>query len=173
MGAALVSFIISYFEDEKDEHAIPAWVEPAVIFTILVCNAFVGIYQDLNAEAALDKLKDLQSPHAEVLRDGSWGTIEAKFLVKGDIVRVRQGDKIPADIRLLTLASICLKTDQAILTGETNPVNKITAPLNKKGKIGVLDKINSLLAGTLVNGGTGVGIVYSTGMKTEIGIIQG
>ncbi len=57
------------------------------------------------------------------------------------------------------------------MTGETNPVNKITGALGKKGKIGVLDKINSLLAGTLVNNGTCVGIVYNIGMKTEIGII--
>lgn len=76
-------------------------------------------------------LKDLQSPHAIVLRDGEWGQIEARNLVPGDIVEVKQGDRIPADLRMLELKTITLKADQAILTGETNPINKVTDSVNK------------------------------------------
>jgi len=67
---------------------VPAWVEPAVIFTILICNAFVGVWQDLDAEKAISALKELQAPHAFVLRESQWKEIDAKYLVPGDIVRV-------------------------------------------------------------------------------------
>lgn len=77
-------------------------------------------------------MKDLQSPHAFVLRDGNWTQIDAKNLVPGDIVEVKQGDRIPADLRMLDLKTITLKADQAILTGETNPINKIVDPINKE-----------------------------------------
>lgn len=59
LGAALISFVISNFEEHEDEHTIPPWVEPCVIFTILIVNAFVGIYNDLDAERAIEALKDL------------------------------------------------------------------------------------------------------------------
>jgi magnesium-transporting ATPase (P-type) len=109
--AAVISFGISWFEDSHETHAVPAWVEPCVIFTILILNAIVGIWQDLDAERAIEALKDLQSPNAVVLRDGDWKQIEAKFLVPGDIVEVKQGDRIPADLRMLELKTITIKTD--------------------------------------------------------------
>lgn len=68
---------------------MPAWVEPCVIFTILILNAFVGIWQDLNAEKAIEALKDLQSPTAMVLRNGEWAQIDAKLIVLGEIVEVK------------------------------------------------------------------------------------
>ena len=74
--------------EEKEEHSVPAWVEPAVIFTILILNAIVGIYQDYNAEKALDALKELQSVDALVLRDGSWFPLKSRDLIPGDIVQV-------------------------------------------------------------------------------------
>lgn len=87
--AAVISFVISQFEDHEEAHAIPPWVEPCVIFTILILNAVVGIWQDLDAERAIEALKDLQSPHAIVLRDGEWTQIEARELVIGDIVEIK------------------------------------------------------------------------------------
>ncbi|CAD8072999.1 unnamed protein product [Paramecium primaurelia] len=169
--AAVISFVISQFEDHGEVHAVPPWVEPCVIFTILILNAAVGIWQDLDAERAIEALKDLQSPHAIVLRDSNWGKIEAKDLVVGDIVEIKQGDRIPADLRMVELKTITLKTDQSILTGEVNPVNKTTDPV-VKDKAAVQDKINFLFSGTLVSNGTAIGIVCCTGMKTEIGKIQ-
>ncbi|EAR82769.2 sarco/endoplasmic reticulum calcium-translocating P-type ATPase (macronuclear) [Tetrahymena thermophila SB210] len=169
--AALISFVISQFEDSHEDHAVPAWVEPAVIFTILICNAFVGIWQDLDAEKAISALKELQSPHALVLRDGKWVQIEARNLVPGDIVEVTQGDKVPADLRMVELKTITLKADQSILTGESDPVNKTISPISKT-EAGVLDKINYLFSGTLINNGTAIAVVVQTGMNTEIGKIQ-
>lgn len=117
-------------------------------------------------------MKELQSPHALVLRDGKWVQIEARNLVPGDIVEVTQGDKIPADLRMVELKTITLKADQSILTGESDPVNKTINPITKKENVGVLDKINYLFSGTLINNGTAIAVVISTGMKTEIGKIQ-
>lgn len=118
--AAVISFVISQFESHEDAHSIPSWVEPLVIFTILILNATVGIYNDLDAEKAIEvsfklyilqALKDLQSPHAFVLRNSEWQLIDAKNLVSGDIVEIKQGDRIPADLRMLVLRTITLKAD--------------------------------------------------------------
>lgn len=76
-------------EDKNEEHSVPGYVEPLVIFTILVLNAIVSIYQDYDAERALDSLKDLQSVDALVLREGEWTHIPSKEIVPGDIVQVR------------------------------------------------------------------------------------
>lgn len=169
--AALISFVISQFE-EHEEHSVPAWVEPAVIFTILICNGVVGILNDLDAEKAISALKELQSPHALVLRDGAWSQIDARNIVPGDIVEITQGDKIPADLRMVELKTITLKADQSILTGESDPVNKVIKPITKTSEVGVLDKINYLFSGTLVNNGTAIAVVVQTGMTTEIGKVQ-
>jgi len=169
--AALISFVLSHFEDHQDEHAIPPWVEPTVIITILLLNAFVGIYQDLDAEKALDALKDLQSPNALVLRDGVWNEHPSKDLVPGDIVQISQGDKIPADLRMIQLKTITMKIDQSILTGEATAVNKNPEEVKKSDAV-ILDKTNIMFSGTLVNNGQAVGLVVETGMNTEIGNIQ-
>eukprot|EP01015_Nassula_variabilis_P009295 TRINITY_DN1735_c0_g1_i1.p1 TRINITY_DN1735_c0_g1~~TRINITY_DN1735_c0_g1_i1.p1 ORF type:complete len:1042 (+),score=294.03 TRINITY_DN1735_c0_g1_i1:72-3197(+) len=168
--AAVISFAVAQFESH-DEHSVPAWVEPAVIFLILIANASVGIWQDYDAERALDALKELQSEHALVLRDGKWQEIKAKDLVCGDIVQVSQGDKIPADIRVLTLKTLTIKVDQANLTGESDPVNKQSNP-EKEEKISISQKHNILFASTLVSAGSAIGVVINIGMKTEIGKIQ-
>lgn len=117
-------------------------------------------------------MKELQSPHALALRDGKWVQIDARNLVPGDIVEVTQGDKIPADLRMVELKTITLKADQSILTGESDPVNKTINPIAKTTNVGVLDKINYLFSGTLINNGTAIAVVVYTGMKTEIGKIQ-
>jgi P-type Ca2+ transporter type 2C len=127
--AALISFVLSHFEDHSDEHAIPPWVEPTVIITILLLNGFVGIYQDLDAEKALEALKDLQSTSALVLRDGKWNEQSAKDLVPGDIIEISQGNKIPADLKMIELKTITMKIDQSILTGEATAVNKVAEPV--------------------------------------------
>ena len=102
--AATISFIIAITGD--GEEGIAAYVEPFVILLILVLNALVAIYQDKDAENALDALKDMQAVSSMVLRDGKWTVIESQNLVPGDIVRVKMGDKVPADIRLTTMNSV-------------------------------------------------------------------
>jgi len=79
---------LTYLTGPEEEHGVPPWVEPCVIFAILILNAVVGIWQDYDAEKALEALKDLQSYKALVLRDSQWEEIESKNLVPGDIVKV-------------------------------------------------------------------------------------
>lgn len=115
--AATISFIIALLGD--GDEGIAAYVEPFVILLILVLNAMVAIYQDNDAESALEALKNMQAFECQVKRDGEWRTLDAKLLVPGDIVKVKQGDNIPADIRLLQLNSISLQVEEAPLTGES------------------------------------------------------
>ena len=115
--AATISFIIAITGD--GEEGIAAYVEPFVILLILILNALVAIYQDKDAENALDALKDMQAVSCMVLRDGKWTTIESQNLVPGDIVRVKMGDKVPADIRLTTMNSVSFQVEEAPLTGES------------------------------------------------------
>jgi len=102
--AATISFIIAITGD--GEEGIAAYVEPFVILLILVLNALVAIYQDKDAENALDALKKMQAMEALVLRNEKWQLTDSKNLVPGDIVRVKMGDNIPADMRLINMNSV-------------------------------------------------------------------
>ena len=107
------------------EEGIAAYVEPFVILLILVLNALVAIYQDQDADNALEALKNMQAQDCQVKRSGQWKTLDALELVPGDIVKVTQGDNIPADIRLLELNSISMLVEEAPLTGESVSVSKV------------------------------------------------
>jgi len=102
--AAFVSFVIALISD--GDEGLAAYVEPFVILLILVLNAAVAIYQDMDAESALDALKDMQAADSLVLRDGKWKTMGSEELVPGDIVKVTTGNNVPADVRLIELNSI-------------------------------------------------------------------
>jgi Ca2+-transporting ATPase len=172
LGAAAVSTLIVVGESGLDG-GITAFVEPLVILIILILNAGVGVWQESNAEAALEALKDLQPENARVMRGGEWSTIGARELVPGDVVQVRVGDKIPADMRLISLSTTTMRCDQAGMTGESQSVSKDTDELEgKKSKFVIQDKVNMLFAATTVTNGMGEGIVTATGMNTEIGEIQ-
>lgn len=170
LGAAAVSFVLAYFEGS--EEGISAYVEPLVILIILVLNAIVGVWQESNAEAALDALKDLQPENARVLRDGEMITIPARELVPGDIVEIRVGDKVPADMRLISMKTTAIRVEQAQMTGESTSVNKEIDALPKGTEDVIQAKTNLLFATTVVVNGLGRGIVTEIGMKTEIGKIQ-
>ncbi len=86
-----------------------AFVEPFVIMTILIINATVAVWQDSNADNALEALMELQAQSCKVLRDGQWKTLEAKTLVPGDVVQVSTGDCVPADLRIIEIQSIALQ----------------------------------------------------------------
>lgn len=171
LGAAAVSFALAIFEGGAEE-GITAFVEPLVILVILILNAVVGVWQESNAEAALDALKDLQPENARVLRDGEMVTIPARELVPGDIVEIRVGDKVPADIRLLSMKTTAIRVEQAQMTGESTSVNKEIDALPKGSESVIQAKVNMLFATTVVVNGLGRGIVTEIGMKTEIGKIQ-
>ncbi|KAF2300451.1 hypothetical protein GH714_013467 [Hevea brasiliensis] len=126
LAAAIISFVLAWYDGEEGgEMEITAFVEPLVIFLILIVNAIVGIWQESNAEKALEALKEIQSEHATVIRDGKKiSNLPAKELVPGDIVELRVGDKVPADMRVLSLISSTVRVEQGSLTGESEAVSK-------------------------------------------------
>eukprot|EP00775_Hariotina_reticulata_P011517 gene11517-11660_t len=170
--AALVSFVLAYLEEGSAEEGIRAYIEPLVILLILVLNAIVGVWQESNAEKALEALKELQSEHAKVLRNGKLiSDLPARELVPGDVVELATGDKVPADLRLVQCRTATLRAEQASLTGEPQAVLKSTEPV-MDANCELQAKECMLFAGTAIASGSGVGIVTSIGMGTEIGKIQ-
>jgi Ca2+-transporting ATPase len=167
--AAVLSFVLAFFEEV--DHWVEAFVEPAVILLILIINAIVGVWQESNAENALEALKQMQSLHASTLRNGVWiDQLPTEELVPGDIVKIEVGDKAPADVRLLTFSTATLRSDEGALTGESETVLKTTDAISNGDKIS--DQKNMVFAGTTISGGKATGMVTATGMSTEIGKIQ-
>ncbi len=148
---------------------IKEFIDALVISAILILNAILGFLQEYKAEKAIEALKKSMSLKARVIRDGNELQINAKELVPGDIILLEEGEKVPADCRLLQ--TINLKLQEASLTGESVAVVKQTAIL-KKGTV-VADRINMAFAGTMVVSGKAKAVVVSTGMNTEIGKIAG
>jgi len=171
LGSAVISFALAYFDDATAEQGWTAYVEPLVILLILIANAIVGVWQESNAEKALDALKKLQPDHAMVLRNGLWSAIDAVELVPGDVVEVKTGDKVPADLRLLELKTTTLRIEQSQLTGESQSVSKEVEPVTETNCV-IQSKVNMLFSSTTVSNGGCVGIVTGIGMNTEIGHIQ-
>ena len=144
------------------------YVEAAAIMAIVVLNAVLGIIQEQRAEEALAALKKLAAPEAHVLRDGKRVSIPSWEVVPGDLVYLEAGNYIPADIRLLE--AVNLRVEEASLTGESLPVQKSAASvLDKEVPLG--DRKNTAFMGTLVSYGRGRGVVVSTGMRTQLGLI--
>ncbi|MDH5506107.1 MAG: cation-translocating P-type ATPase, partial [Anaerolineae bacterium] len=135
---------------------------------IVVLNAGLGIVQERRAEEALAALRQLAAPDAQVLRDGHRQVIPARELVPGDIVLLEAGNFIPADVRLLE--AVNLRIEEAALTGESVPVQK-DASIQLQGNVPLGDRKNTAFMGTMVSYGRGRGVVVSTGMHTQIGLI--
>uniref|UniRef100_A0A0E0PGT6 P-type Ca(2+) transporter n=1 Tax=Oryza rufipogon TaxID=4529 RepID=A0A0E0PGT6_ORYRU len=171
LAAAAVSFALA-LSSSAGAVTLSAFVEPLVIFLILVVNAAVGVWQETNAEKALEALREIQSDHAAVLRDGDWlPSLPARDLVPGDIVQLRVGDKVPADMRVLRLVTSTLRVEQGSLTGETASVNK-TAHQVPHDDADIQAKECMVFAGTTVVNGSAICLVVHTGMATEIGKIH-
>jgi P-type Ca2+ transporter type 2C len=146
------------------------WVEAAAIMAIVFLNAILGVVQESRAEEALAALKKLAAPDAQVLRDGRRSSVPARELVPGDIVYLEAGNFIPADVRLL--AAINLRIEEAALTGESVAVEK-NATSRLENDIPIGDRKNTAFMGTIVTYGRGHGVVVSTGMTTQLGLIAG
>ncbi|MBI5298262.1 MAG: cation-translocating P-type ATPase [Chloroflexi bacterium] len=144
------------------------YVEAAAILAIVVLNSVLGIFQERRAEEALAALKRLAAPDAQVIRDGHRQPVPARSLVPGDIVYLEAGNYIPADVRLLE--AINLRIEEASLTGESLPVQKNAASVMDKN-VPLGDRKNTAFMGTLVSYGRGRGVVVSTGMRTQLGLI--
>ena len=142
--------------------------DACIILAVVVLNAAFGVYQEGQAEAAIEALKNMSSPLARVRRDGNVVEIDSRELVPGDIVLLEAGDVVPADMRLLEAAS--LKIEEAALTGESVPVEKdITETVEVEAGIG--DRVNMGYQNSNVTYGRGTGVVTNTGMYTEVGKI--
>ncbi|KAI9144876.1 hypothetical protein BKA69DRAFT_1108812 [Paraphysoderma sedebokerense] len=144
------------------------WVEAVVIAVVIVSNTLIGFFQEYRAEKTMESLRNLTSPTALVIRDGAQHHIPALEVVPGDIVQLKDGDIIPADLRLFEVFN--LEIDEALLTGESLPVTKRTAAIpNPNEPVG--DRVNLAYSSTVVTKGRGKGVVIATGASTEIGEI--
>ena len=164
---------------------IGSYIEGGVVSAVIALNIIVGFFQEFSAEKTMNSLRSLSSPTATVIRDGETTVVPTAQLVYGDLVEVKVGDTIPADIRLVTLDMLCSKTsltsaslveamnfesDEALLTGESLPVQK-EANSTSPADTGPGDRLNVIYSSSTVTKGRGRGIVFATGMTTEIGSI--
>ena len=145
------------------------WVDSGVILGVVFINAIIGFIQEGKAEKALDAIRNMLSQQAMVKRDGKFSSLPAEQLVPGDVVLLQSGDKVPADLRLFKTRD--LRIEEAMLTGESVPVEKSTRPVAEQATIG--DRKCIAYSGTLVTYGQGQGLVVATGDSTEIGRISG
>ncbi len=156
IGAAFVTALLGH------------WVDTGVIFGVVFINAIIGFIQEGKAEEALAAIRNLLSPQAMVVRDNLPRTISGEEIVPGDIVLLQSGDRVPADVRLIHQKN--LRIDEAMLTGESVPVNK---SIEKADESSVLaDRACMAYSGTFVTFGQGKGVVIATGDTTEIGRIS-
>ena len=142
-------------------------IDASIILAIIILNAIIGFTQEYKAEKAIEALRKLASLRSKVMRDGKEKKIDSKYLVPGDIILVETGDKISADARVIEAYN--LETQEASLTGESQPLNKDTEKLD--AKIVLADRKNMLYSTTIVVGGRGKAVVTATGMKSEVGKI--
>ncbi|MCJ1455842.1 hypothetical protein MMC28_006199 [Mycoblastus sanguinarius] len=168
LGSAAISFVLALFEDGE---GWTAFVDPAVILTILILNAVVGVSQESSAEKAIAALQEYSANEAKVVRNGALKRIKADDLVPGDVISVAVGDRIPADCRVLSIQSNSFRVDQAILTGESESVGKETRTI-KDSRAVKQDQINMLFSGTTVVTGHASALVILTGASTAIGDIH-
>ncbi len=144
------------------------WVDACVILAVAVINAIVGFIQEGKAEEALEGIRKMLSLRAHTRRESEWVELDAADLVPGDILRLRSGDRVPADLRLLE--AVNLRIEESALTGESVPSDKGIEPVDAKAGIG--DRRCMAYSGTLVAAGTGLGVVTATGAGTELGRIS-
>uniref|UniRef100_L2G3N4 Calcium-transporting ATPase n=1 Tax=Colletotrichum fructicola (strain Nara gc5) TaxID=1213859 RepID=L2G3N4_COLFN len=169
LGSAAVSFVLALFDQEE---GWSAFVDPAVILTILILNAVVGVSQESSAEKAIAALQEYSANEANVIRNGHVSRVKAEDLVPGDIVSVHIGDRIPADCRLVAIESNSFAVDQAILTGESESVGKDHTFVVKDDRAVLQDQVNMLFSGTTVVTGRAKAVVVLTGSQTAIGDIH-
>lgn len=160
--AGAISFLTSFLQGDKD------FLDTIIIVLIVFINAVLGFMQENKAEKALEALKKMSSPKANVIRNGVLQKIDSTGLVIGDIIVINSGDYISADARLIECNN--LKVEEASLTGESIPIEKNIDTINiENSSIG--DRKNMIYSGTLAINGKAKGIVTATGMQTEIGKI--
>ncbi|MBF0587588.1 MAG: cation-translocating P-type ATPase [Magnetococcales bacterium] len=146
---------------------IGEYVDSVIILAILLANALIGFFQELSAHRALEALKRMTDIQAQVLRDGELTTLPSRALVPGDLIYLNEGDRAPADARIIE--TVRLMVEESALTGESLPVEKQTDPISPKAALG--DQSNMLFATTSIVKGHARAVVTATGLNSEIGRI--
>ena len=162
MIAAVLSVITSTASGETE------WSDAIIILVVVLINAVLGVVQESKAEKAIEALQNMSKAKSKVRRNGKIITIESEELVPGDIIELEAGDSVPADARIMKSAS--MKAEEAALTGESVPVDKIDTTL-EGNEIPLGDRKNMVYMGTTIVYGRGEAVVTATGMKTEMGKI--
>ena len=162
--AAVISGITAYYEGES-------FTDVIIIMAVVIINAVLGVVQESKAEAAIAALQEIAAATSKVVRDGKIVTLKSEEIVPGDIVVLEAGDSVPADGRIIESAS--MKIEEAALTGESVPVNKIINVLNLGGEkdVPLGDRKNMMYMGSTVVYGRGKAVITGTGMNTEMGKI--
>jgi calcium-translocating P-type ATPase len=148
--------------------ALGHWLDSAVIFAVVLINAAIGFLQEGKAERALEAIGRMLAPRARVLRDGHWREIDAEQLVPGDVVGLKAGDRVPADVRIIEGHG--LRIDQAALTGESVPVSKRSIAVEADRALA--ERVGMTYAGCMVAAGQGTAVVVETAERTELGRIS-
>lgn len=157
IAAAVITLLLHHYSDS------------AVIGIVIIANAFIGFFQEIQADNALTKIKELLVSQNYVIRNGQKIEVPARELVVGDLVNLEAGDAVPADMRLISADN--LRIQESTLTGESNSVEKTEEPLHRDD-VPLAERSNMAFASTAVTQGSGMGIVVGTGSRTEIGNIQ-
>ena len=168
LAAAGVSALTGAIAGESE------WAETIIILTVVLLNAVLGVLQESKAEAAIEALQTMTAATCKVLRDGKMAVLHSDELVPGDVVLLEAGDAVPADGRIIESAS--LKIEEAALTGESVPVNKMLDALGaaqKQEDVPLGDRKNMCYMGSTVVYGRGKAVITATGMSTEMGKIAG
>ena len=162
--AAVISAITSVYNKEFPSDVI-------IIMFVVIINAILGVYQESKAEKAIEALQEIAAATSHVIRNGKTETIHSEDLVTGDIIVLEAGDSVPADCRIIESAS--MKIEEAALTGESVPVNKIVDAIDPEGSddVPLGDRKNMCYMGSNVVYGRGRAVVTATGMDTEMGKI--
>ena len=168
LAAAGVSALTGALAGESE------WAETIIILAVVLLNAVLGVLQESKAEAAIEALQTMTAATCKVLRDGKMAVLHSDELVPGDVVLLEAGDAVPADGRIIESAS--LKIEEAALTGESVPVNKMLDALGaaqKQADVPLGDRKNMCYMGSTVVYGRGKAVITATGMSTEMGKIAG
>lgn len=156
----IIAMIVSF--------AIESWIEGGVVAGVIFVNVAVGFFQEFQAAKTMDSLRSLSSPTAQAVRDGQSISVPTVEIVPGDLVELKTGDTIPADVRLID--PVNFETDEALLTGESLPVRKNANEIFEEST-GPGDRLNVAYSSSTVTKGRATGIAFATGMFTEIGSI--
>ncbi|MBR2616102.1 MAG: calcium-translocating P-type ATPase, PMCA-type [Clostridia bacterium] len=172
LAAAVISAVTVVLEKHLDPTSTESFADSIIILVVVLLNAILGVIQESKAEQAIEALKTMTAATTRVLRDGKIESVKSEDLVPGDVILLEAGDSVPADCRILESAS--LKIEEAALTGESVPVEKIDSPLSSESdNVPLGDRKNMCYMGSTVVYGRGKAVVASIGMDTEMGKIAG